>query len=284
MLVQGGLRTTINNNNNRSGHPDDAQNPHSRSPRSIGVDRFRDPATETERDEPFQDGSSSNEADNLSDQDAPGPSSFFVQAQYSYNSSDASSLSFAKDDVIEVLTQLPSGWWDGLLGLRRGWFPSNYVRKIEPWEAEAWYDKLAQEVEVEQDDEDELDTGDMLEERDGRDDTLTGTRNQSRPIMEQNPDVGRPIDRYSGSSYVESPLPDDSPTESGIMHEGLDRGSQGSKRSMERPAAVDSEPLEGQEEETGNPEDFWVPSMTQDGQVSALDARALQCVRVNSRS
>jgi hypothetical protein len=143
---------------------------------------------------------------------------------------------------------------------------------------------LAQEVEIEQDDEDELDTGDMLEERDGRDDTLTGTRNQSRPIMEQNPDVGRPIDRYSGSSYVESPLPDDSPTESGIMHEGLDRGSQGSKRSMERPAAVDSEPLEGQEEETGNPEDFWVPSMTQDGQVSALDARALQCVRVNSRS
>jgi hypothetical protein len=42
-----------------------------------------------------------------------------VQAIYAYQSGDPSALSFAKGDIIEVLTQLESGWWDG-------W----YVRKL----------------------------------------------------------------------------------------------------------------------------------------------------------
>ena len=40
------------------------------------------------------------------------------------------SLSFRQGDIIEVLSQQPSGWWDGLLGEERGWFPSNYVTII----------------------------------------------------------------------------------------------------------------------------------------------------------
>ncbi|KAF8134011.1 ras guanine nucleotide exchange factor domain-containing protein [Boletus edulis] len=61
---------------------------------------------------------------------------FFCRALYDYQTNDASSLSFRKNDVIEVLTQLESGWWDGLLGDERGWFPSNYVTTISEEEAE----------------------------------------------------------------------------------------------------------------------------------------------------
>jgi son of sevenless-like protein len=32
---------------------------------------------------------------------------------YPYQSADSSALSFGKGDIIEVLTQLESGWWDG---------------------------------------------------------------------------------------------------------------------------------------------------------------------------
>ncbi|KAF7968737.1 hypothetical protein HWV62_29559 [Athelia sp. TMB] len=62
---------------------------------------------------------------------------FFCRALYDYQSQDSSSLSFRKDDIIEVLTQLESGWWDGLLGEERGWFPSNYVTIISEEQAEA---------------------------------------------------------------------------------------------------------------------------------------------------
>ena len=62
---------------------------------------------------------------------------FFCRALYDYQTQDNSSLSFQRDDVIEVLTRLESGWWDGLLGDERGWFPSNYVAVISDEEAEA---------------------------------------------------------------------------------------------------------------------------------------------------
>lgn len=61
---------------------------------------------------------------------------FFCRALYDYQTRDTSSLSFRKNDVIEVLTRLESGWWDGLLGDERGWFPSNYVTVISDEEAE----------------------------------------------------------------------------------------------------------------------------------------------------
>lgn len=64
-------------------------------------------------------------------------STFFCRALYDYQTTDASSLSFHKNDIIEVLTRLESGWWDGLLGDERGWFPSNYVAVISDQEAEA---------------------------------------------------------------------------------------------------------------------------------------------------
>ena len=64
-------------------------------------------------------------------------STFFCRALYDYQTNDSSSLSFRKGDIIEVLTRLESGWWDGLLNDERGWFPSNYVTVISDQEAEA---------------------------------------------------------------------------------------------------------------------------------------------------
>ncbi|KAI9168385.1 hypothetical protein H9P43_007757 [Blastocladiella emersonii ATCC 22665] len=50
-----------------------------------------------------------------------------VRALYDYDGGDTANLSFRADDLIQVFTQLESGWWDGLLREERGWFPSNYV-------------------------------------------------------------------------------------------------------------------------------------------------------------
>lgn len=38
-------------------------------------------------------------------------------------------LSFRAGQVLRVLNRDPSGWWDGEVDGRRGWFPSNYVHK-----------------------------------------------------------------------------------------------------------------------------------------------------------
>ncbi|KAK2459678.1 hypothetical protein APHAL10511_008323 [Amanita phalloides] len=73
-------------------------------------------------------------------------SSLFCRALYDYESQDNSALSFRRGDIIEVLSQQPSGWWDGLLGDERGWFPSNYVVIISEEEAEQVFAAAANEV------------------------------------------------------------------------------------------------------------------------------------------
>ncbi|KAG7443000.1 ras GEF [Guyanagaster necrorhizus] len=60
----------------------------------------------------------------------------YCRALYDYEAQDASALSFRRNDIIEVLTQQASGWWDGLLREERGWFPSNYVTIISEEDAE----------------------------------------------------------------------------------------------------------------------------------------------------
>ena len=54
------------------------------------------------------------------------PTALYVRALYDYASDDRTSLSFRQGDTIQVLTQLASGWWDGVINDVRGWFPSNY--------------------------------------------------------------------------------------------------------------------------------------------------------------
>jgi son of sevenless len=60
---------------------------------------------------------------------------FFCRALYDYQSTEDSSLSFRKGNIIEVLSRHDSGWWNGLLRDKRGWFPSTYVLVLSDEEA-----------------------------------------------------------------------------------------------------------------------------------------------------
>lgn len=57
-------------------------------------------------------------------------SAMYVRALYDYDADDRTSLSFHEGDIIQVITQLESGWWDGVINGVRGWFPSNYCQII----------------------------------------------------------------------------------------------------------------------------------------------------------
>lgn len=58
------------------------------------------------------------------------PPALYVRALYNYEADDHTSLSFQQGDTIQVLTQLESGWWDGVINDVRGWFPSNYCEVL----------------------------------------------------------------------------------------------------------------------------------------------------------
>lgn len=58
------------------------------------------------------------------------PGGMYVRALYNYDADDQTSLSFRQGDVIQVITQLESGWWDGVINGVRGWFPSNYCAVV----------------------------------------------------------------------------------------------------------------------------------------------------------
>lgn len=81
--------------------------------------------------------------------DPPDPtapvSPLFVRTLYAYEAADPNALSFPQGAVIEVLSQLDTGWWDGLLlgdttePAIRGWFPSNFVKALPRDELERLY-------------------------------------------------------------------------------------------------------------------------------------------------
>ncbi|AEO58085.1 hypothetical protein MYCTH_2305137 [Thermothelomyces thermophilus ATCC 42464] len=58
------------------------------------------------------------------------PGTMYVRALYDYEADDRTSLSFHEGDIIQVITRLESGWWDGVINGVRGWFPSNYCQII----------------------------------------------------------------------------------------------------------------------------------------------------------
>jgi son of sevenless-like protein len=59
------------------------------------------------------------------------PGGMYVRALYDYDADDRTSLSFRQGDIIQVITQLESGWWDGVINGVRGWFPSNYCAVLQ---------------------------------------------------------------------------------------------------------------------------------------------------------
>lgn len=60
----------------------------------------------------------------------------YVRALYDYEAEDRTSLSFHEGQLIQVITELESGWWDGVIDGVRGWFPSNYCQiSLDPGDA-----------------------------------------------------------------------------------------------------------------------------------------------------
>ena len=67
------------------------------------------------------------------------PSVYNAVAIADYEAADKEELSFWKGDVITVITEDPSGWWEGRVsqGLdqsmvgKSGWFPYSFVQKID---------------------------------------------------------------------------------------------------------------------------------------------------------
>ncbi|KAF8571292.1 hypothetical protein P879_02896 [Paragonimus westermani] len=55
----------------------------------------------------------------------------FVRALYDYARIHTDELSFKKGDILAVSRQLDGGWWEGSLNGVAGWFPSNYVVRVD---------------------------------------------------------------------------------------------------------------------------------------------------------
>ncbi|XP_073988103.1 rho-type guanine nucleotide exchange factor isoform X2 [Rhodnius prolixus] len=56
---------------------------------------------------------------------------FLVQAVYSFKGKNNDELCFKKGDIITVTQLEEGGWWEGTLGEKTGWFPSNYVKEYK---------------------------------------------------------------------------------------------------------------------------------------------------------
>jgi son of sevenless len=162
---------------------------------------------------------------------------FFCRAKYDYQSADDASLSFRRGDIIEVLTRLDTGWWDGLLGEDRGWFPSNYVDIISDEEADIGLAAL--ELQQQQQQQQQANVQLMP--------TYPLSSSQSTSTQ---PTLAR-------SSMAPSRLHNDQRT-------WPDGDTDLSSRNGH---SVDEPPVTSVEGET-LPSDYWVPRVTSDGQVS----------------
>ncbi|KAF2104922.1 ras GEF [Rhizodiscina lignyota] len=83
------------------------------------------------------------------------PGGMYVRALYDYDADDRTSLSFRQGDIIQVITQLESGWWDGVINGVRGWFPSNYCAVVPRPNIDDGYDELGGRREEEEEEEDD---------------------------------------------------------------------------------------------------------------------------------
>ncbi|KAK3375377.1 ras guanine nucleotide exchange factor domain-containing protein [Podospora didyma] len=141
----------------------------------------------------------------------------YVRALYDYEADDRTSLSFHEGDVIQVITQLESGWWDGVINGVRGWFPSNYCQIISSPDEVPELDENgeAEQVEEEPEEQDLYEDGFEDEEESDHDEVddlpLEGTESdRSRAdfwIPQATPD-GRLFyyNTMTGESSLELPL------------------------------------------------------------------------------
>jgi len=158
---------------------------------------------------------------------------FFCRAKYDYQSADDASLSFRRGDIIEVLTRLETGWWDGLLGEERGWFPSNYVDMISDEEADIGLAALELQQQQQQ--------------------------QQQQATIQLMPTYPT---SSSASTSTQPSLPTTSSVAQSRLHADMDPSSRNGRSGDELPTTgVEGGTL---------PSDYWVPRVTQDGRVSYL--------------
>jgi son of sevenless-like protein len=162
---------------------------------------------------------------------------FFCRAKYDYQSADDASLSFRRGDIIEVLTRLETGWWDGLLGEDRGWFPSNYVDIISDEEADIGLAAL--ELQQQQQQQQQANVQLM----------------PTYPLSSSSPSTST-LSSLARSSIAQSRLHNDQRT-----------WPDGDTDSSRNGHSLDEPPVTSVEGET-LPSDYWVPRVTSDGQVS----------------
>ena len=166
---------------------------------------------------------------------------FFCRAKYDYQSADDASLSFQRGDIIEVLTRLETGWWDGLLGEDRGWFPSNYVDIISDEEADIGLAALELQQQQQQ------------------------QQQSSAQLMPTYPLSS------SHSTSTQSTLARSSMAQSRLHNDQRTWPDGDTDSSSRNGHSVDDLPITSVGGET-LPSDYWVPRVTPDGQVSPLFA------------
>lgn len=133
------------------------------------------------------------------------PPTLFVRAMYDYDADDHTSLSFRRGDIIQVLNQLETGWWDGVINNSvRGWFPSNYCAVIaDPSDLGGGvsYDHEDADVSADSSAED-----DYEEPPDGNDVDSEGNPRDSQPIL---PIEGAgPRDQEEAAFWIPQATPD----------------------------------------------------------------------------
>ncbi|KAL9049133.1 MAG: hypothetical protein Q9162_007374 [Coniocarpon cinnabarinum] len=164
------------------------------------------------------------------------PTGTYVRALYDYEADDQTSLSFRQGDIIQVLTQLESGWWDGVIRGHRGWFPSNYCESVDSAEAEKFEQEFPPSDDGEYDESDvEYDHLTQSATLNGHTNGATGAANTNEEeaafwIPQATPD-GRLFyfNTLTGVSTVELPL------EAPATGAGQDRGALRARDSV-RPA------------------------------------------------
>jgi hypothetical protein len=227
---------------------------------------------------------------------------YIVRAQFDFDASDPSALSFKSGDVIEVYTMLESGWWDGMLDGRRGWFPSNFVEELNEDDEGDEQEELF--LGHDQEDEHTHGLGLVGDEKDRERDMKMLQQDEFGVPSRHRRDLSSTSVDLEGAGWGSGGLDDlaREMMDSSIQDEGGDDGKAFEAEALRRRRLRDSDDTSGggdfgtlrtpysrRREETDNTirqssragpsrpgtsgkakegmEDAWIPSLTQDGQV-----------------
>lgn len=189
-------------------------------------------------------------------------SSFVVRAKFDFTATDGSALSFNEGNIIQVFSKLESGWWDGMLDGRRGWFPSNYVDEINEDEV------VVTEVEYEREQEPEpegsmLNVDDVLRGDWGGDWGGAGLEQLAREMMEGNEGQDDGVGFMVEAQRRKAQLNNDMTDEFGLTAKTAAKTVLQDDTLKAHRISLSEVPKDAEEGE-----DAWIPSITPDGQAS----------------